>query len=145
MPTPKRESGVQSPRSRRVRAVLSRKEAAAYVGIEPEEFGAVRNKAGISWLRIPRCRPSTMLYRIADLDRYLAEETGKRWLPHERLGIQAKLGTWAAAYYLHLSSHQVRRLARLGEIPHEGGGQGVAYRFRVEDLNRCLEQWAGWG
>lgn len=134
-----KQPGVQPFRTG-VRAVLDREGAAEYVGVDPGEFWQLRKAANLPFVGVPQCRAGT-LFRVRDLDRYLAEQTDRRWLPQERLGKQRELGTWAAARYLHLSQHQVRRLARLGEIPHEGGGQGVAYRFRVEDLDRCLDEW----
>ena len=134
------QPGVTDFRAGRVRAVLNWEGAIRYLGIGPERFRELRAAGAVPYLRVPRCRVYGLV-RVVDLDRYLAAETDLRWGPQERLGGRRELGTYQAAYYLHLSEHQVRRLARLEELPHEGGGQGIAYRFQVAELDACLEEW----
>lgn len=70
-------------------------------------------------------------------ERRSARPTGRALF--ERQGMAtAVLDTREAAAYLAVEPPTVYRLARSGELPHVRVGRSL--RFRVEDLNRYLEE-----
>lgn len=124
-----------------VRAVFTIQEAAEYLDVHRNKVYDLRRSGAVPRVIVPRCRAG-QLCRVRDLDRYLADETDLRWRPQERIGAQRHLGTRQTAYYLHLTRHQVGRLARLDLLPvAQGGGSGIPYEFAVEDLNQVLDDW----